>query len=188
MRVHAKNKIGYLPGFQYMHRINIEPGFAEKMCIAPPSVLFFYHTWKRLLSSYLPKRKIEALEFQEFLNCLPEWSPHNWKKAPKNYANLIENEKFETLPFEVHHAFFGWKNYYKEGEAINAFRPTFLQLQSFLKEHPHYARHYWKHILKDSSPNYLKTYASGLFNPSAYVPQDEIAPFLLAALYNFTHP
>lgn len=186
MRVHAKNKIGYLPGFQYLHKINMEPGFTEKICIVPPNVLFLYHTWKRLISSYLPKRKIDPQEFKEFLNCLEEWQPHHWEKAPKHYAWLINNQNFNQLPFEVLQAFYGWKNYYKEGEIINAFKPTFSQLKSFLEEYPQFARHYWKHILSDEFPNYLKTFAEGNFNLFHLVPSEEIAPFLKVALYNYT--
>lgn len=195
MRVHAKNKIGYLPGFQYLHKINMELEFSENEVIAPPNVLFFYHTWKRLVSFYEIQRPIFLDEFKEFLSHLDEWQPKNWLAAPKEYdlfiSSLHELKNFNLvslseneLPKQVRQAFYGWKNYFKEGVAINAFNPSFLQLDEFLKQHTNYKRNYWINIISDEYPNYLKTYSKGEFEINAIVPREEIAPFLRLALYN----
>ncbi len=198
MRVHAKNKIGYLPGFQYLHRVNMELEFSENEVIVPPSTLFVYHMWKRLLSSYQISRPIMTNEFIEFLSHLDEWQPKNWLSAPKEYKILIKglyglkNSNLESLslnelPLVVRQAFYGWKNYFKEGDAINAFNPSFLQLEEFLKNHPHYARNYWINIISTEYPDYLKIYSEGIYEKNAEVPREEIAPFLRLALYNTHH-
>lgn len=197
MRVHAKNKIGYLPGFQYLHKVNMELEFSEEYVVVPPGTLYLYHTWNRLNSSYLPSRPILYHEFKEFLNALSEWQPKNWILAPKEYVDLsnglneLKNQNMETLslnqlPFEIRQAFFGWKNYFKEGDAINAFNPDYLQMEEFLKIHPNYARNYWQNILLESHPNYLKSFTEGNYDKHATIPKDEIAPFLRVAIYNHT--
>lgn len=195
MRVHAKNKIGYLTGFQYLHKVNMELEFSEEAVVVPPDTLFLYHTWKRLLQSYLPIRTVSFLEFKEFLNALEEWQPKNWTMAPKKYVELTEelesfkNTHLETeLPFDVLQAFYGWKNYFKEGEAINAFNPTFLEMEDFLKTYPNYARNYWQNIVQESHPNYLLSISQGSYDKADYVPRNEITPFLRVAIYNHTHP
>jgi len=193
MRVHAKNKIGYLPGFQYLHKVNMELEFSEEYIVVPPDTLFLYHTWNRLLSSYIPKRSISQPEFKEFLNALNEWQPANWISAPKGYVELVNslNElKYQNieqlLPFEIKQAFFGWKNYFKEGNLINAFNPTYLEMKEFLKIYPTYARNYWQNILV-SHPNYLKSLNDGNYESHTKIPQDEIAPFLRVAIFNHIH-
>lgn len=195
MRVHAKNKIGYLTGFQYLHKINMELKFSEEPVVIPPDTLFLYHTWKRLLKSYLPIRAISHLEFKEFLNALEEWQPKNWPMAPKEYVKLIEGLEYfknthleSELPFDVKQAFYGWKNYFKEGEVINAFNPTFWEMETFLKAYPNYARNFWQNIVRESHPNYLLSFSRGGYDKTANIPQNEIAPFLRVAIYNHTHP
>lgn len=188
MRVHAKNKIGYLTGFQYLHKVNMELALTDEYVTVPPSILFLYHAWKLLVSSYVPEKSISPIEFKEFLKLMEEWQPNNWQAAPKDYVDLVSNiekqdiQVIKNLPFEVRHAFFGWKNYFKEGEAINAFTPTVKMVNEFLMRFPNYARNYWQNILIDECPNYLKSLQGTMSD--ALVPVDEIPPFLRVALYN----
>lgn len=198
MRVHSKIKIGYLSGFHYLHKINLVLETAEDYVEAPPSLLFLYHTWNRLLYEYVPNRQIMMEEFQEFLKCLEEWNAVNWLEANDSYRELLLELKDlkiddlqklsqEILPLKVRKAFYGWKNYYKEGFLINDFRITYEEVNRFLKEYPNYKRHFWKNILAKDYPNYLKSFESLEVNQEAFVPEEEIAPFLRVALYNFYH-
>lgn len=188
MRVNAKSKMGYLPGFQYLDKVNIEPGFAEQYVQAPPELLFLYHTWARLLKSSIAPRPISAPEFIEFLNYAEEWQPKNWQQAPKVYVEFIQNLTPEyaqdlqnSLPLDVRLAFQGWKNFFKEGEQINANNPTYGQMQAFLSWFPNYSRHYWRNIANIS---YLQTLTFGKFQKDEKIPKDELEPFLKAAFYN----
>jgi len=186
MRPHAKNKIGYLPGFQYLHKINMDIETAEEYVAVPPNVLFLYHTWNRLLKGYLPSRAIFVEEFKEFLTLSNEWHPSNWIKAPKKYFKLVQDldnldkslnlVSFSELPFDVRQAFYGWKNYFKEGEAINSLRLTGQQVKAFLEKNPNFKKNYWEKIY----PNYLITF-DGNFD---IIPRNQIPSFLLSALYN----
>ena len=92
----------------------------------------------------------------------------------ENLQTLPEGQ----LPTIVKQAFMGWKNYFKEGDAINAVRPKREEMETFLKAFPHYARPYWRNIEGDS---YLQPGSAQEVIPSA-----EMAPFLKAAFYNFT--
>lgn len=175
MRVHAKSKIGYLPGFQYLHKINMDVETSENAVTVPPDILFLYHTWNRLVGSYSYDRKISVIELKEFLNLVDEWRPENWQDAPKEYGELVQFlhslevdvdlDIKSKVPFEVRQAFYGWKNYFKEGEAINAFKPTALQMEVFLEKYPNYTKNYWKNIY----PDYL---------------DGRVPSFVLVALYN----
>lgn len=189
MRVHAKNKIGYLPGFQYLHKINLDLETSEEYVTVPPNVLFLYHTWNRLLGSYLPSRVILVEEFKEFLKLSIEWHPSNWLKAPKNYLKLVQDlDNFDKssnllseLPFEVKQAFYGWKNYFKEGDAINALNPTGYQVKAFLERYPNFQKNYWEKLY----PNYLLNFDEN----SDSIPKNQIPSFLLVAFYNdLTNP
>src|SRR6476620_911156 len=72
MRVHVKKKNGYLPAFEYAERIGLNPEYADDYVVAPPELLFLYHTWHRLLGdSYIP-RYISGKEFSLFLTAVPE--------------------------------------------------------------------------------------------------------------------
>lgn len=194
MRAHAPRKLGYLPGFHYENRVSLVLEEADNWVIAPPELLFLYHTWKRQISKEFSPRPIPKEEFVEFLNYAEEWKPSNWPKAPEGYVKFIEAFNTEresdlaklplsTLPFEVRQAFQGWKNYFQEGEAINALTPTYGQLNRFLLTHPHYARNYWSNILKDSVPDYLKYIRAQ--PPESDVPAQELANFTKVALFNF---
>lgn len=197
MRINAKRKNGYLTGFQYENKVNILAGEAENWVVAPPEILFLYHSWQRQISREYAMRAIPLNEFKEFLNNVEEWQPSNWPKAPKNYTQLISTIDQATtpqdlsslaltdLPAQVRQAFQGWKNYFKEGEAINAIRPTFAELQEFLKVFPHYARPFWRNIVNTSARNYLYSLESGKFNPEDPALENELAPFLKVAFYNY---
>ena len=186
MRPHAKNKIGYLPGFQYLHKINMDIETAEEYVTVPPNVLFLYHTWNRLLGSYLPSRAILVDEFKEFLTLSIEWHPNNWLNAPKDYLRLVQDldnlDKSSSLlsvselPFKVRQAFYGWKNYFKEGEAINSLNLTRQIVKAFLEKNPNFQKNYWEKIY----PNYLLTFDENF----DIIPKNQIPSFLLSALYN----
>ncbi len=195
MRIHVKNRSGYLPGFQYMDKIGVDPQMAEQYVVGPPQVIFLYHAWRRLIGSDVVSRKIPVKEFREFTSYAEEWQPKYWPAAPAEYVKFMETLEKETiadlqtlplttLPHQARLAFQGWKNYFKEGDLINAVKPTYAQLQAFLAERPHYARQHWRDILKET-PNYLLTLSSGTFDPEAEVPSQELAPFLKAAFFNF---
>lgn len=197
MRAHARYKIGYLPGFQYGDAISVDPDLADQYVVAPPEVLFLYHTWHRLLGSTFFPEPISIVEFRDFLSANAEWQTRYWKDAPADYVKLLESvEKGDiptndlaslpesTLPKEVRQAFQGWKNYNKEGEEINALRPTFAEMSAFLQKNEHYARNYWRNIVEDPS-QYLKTLSTGKFEASNTIPFQEVAPFLRQAFFNY---
>ncbi len=196
MRVNAaQSKSAYLTGFQYLEKVNILPGQAEEYVVAPPEVIFLYHVWQRLLGQEPVVREIAPVDFAAFLRYADEWQPKNWPEAPKGYAEVVnglaDNKVLDlnllpegVLPLAVRQAFQGWKNYMSEGDKINALRPTFEKMQAFLKEHPHYMRPYWKNIVQENYPRYLKEISTGQSNPEDVLPKDEIAPFLQVAFYN----
>lgn len=196
MRVNSKTKSGYLPGFQYIDKLSIEPNMADLYAVAPPELLFLYHTWNRLLSPEFITRPIQLSEFKEFLLYAEEWQPKNWPAAPKDYVDfanaLLASQTLEpeqlpkvTPPKQVLQAFQGWKIFFKEGEAVNKTSPTYGQMADFLKVSPHYARNFWRNIVADEYPNYLKTLFSGKYTPTVKVSNDELAPFLKFAFYNY---
>ncbi|MBA3237140.1 MAG: hypothetical protein H0T62_02165 [Parachlamydiaceae bacterium] len=181
MRVHVKNKSGYLPAFNYAERIGLNPEYADDYVIAPPELLFLYHTWKRLIGDLVFPRIISKKEFSMFLVAVPEWDPRFWRDAPLKYQNLISSFSeistfdmatldVETLPKEVRQAFIGWKNYFFEGAQINAMQPTGDEIAEFIKKNPHFGRSYWCNIVGNS---YLQ-------NESG-----ELSSFLRASIYNF---
>jgi hypothetical protein len=197
MRVNkTSGKAGYLPAFRYADKISLEPEMAEVYVVAPPELLFLYHTWDRLLNPEFIPRPIQMNEFKEFLQYAEEWQPKFWPQAPADYVKfanaLLENqtnnpEKFQnfTPPKMVLQAFQGWKNFFKEGEEINKISPTFAQMEAFLKDSPNYARNFWRNIVQEKYPNYLKTNFSGNFTPTAVISNDELAPFLKVAFFNY---
>jgi len=196
-RSHATNKSGYLPAFQYQDRVVVDPELADSYAIAPPQLLFLYHTWKRLLSSYYSSRPISVKEFQEFLSYDEQWKPQFWQEAPEEYvrfvASLSERQFGEnldalpntTLPIVVRQAFQGWKNYFKEGNEINALRPTYRQIREFLVSYPNYMRNFWRNIVADTTPHYLISLYSKSFVNEEEVPQQELTAFLKVAYYNY---
>lgn len=195
MRSHAKQKTGYLPGFQYVEKETMELAKTEEFASAPPAILFLYHTWNRLLASDFIDRPVPNAEFVEFLEVAQEWSPQYWKKAPADYVQLIDSGSYRTienlqkvLPLDVRRAFQGWKNYFKEGPAINEMAPTYSQVTEFLKKHPSYARNYWRNIQEVegrevAGEHYLFNLKAAV-NDDDKIPKEQLAPFLKVALYN----
>lgn len=195
MRVNAKTKSGYLPGFQYTDRVSVEPALADQFAIAPPEVLFRYHTWSRLIGEEYIARPIPVGEFSDFLDYCQEWQPKYWKDAPEAYKNTVaaldRNATLNlaqlpesTLPNVVRIAFQGWKNYMVEGAAINQLKPTYKQVSAFLRQHPHFARNFWQNIFDDESHRYLGSLAKQP-DSDQVVPDSELAPFLKVVLFNF---
>lgn len=185
MRNNASNKSVYMPAFKYIDKVTIDPSYADDYVIAPPEVIFRYHTWKRLISHEIPQRHIPLKEFKEFLSYAEEWQPQNWPQAPENYIEVVRDLDIhrnleEILPYEVKIAFQGWKNYFLEGDSINSMIPTTDEIQAFLKVYPHYASNYWRNII---GAKYL--HSLSLNPPLAIFPKDELSPFLRAALYNY---
>lgn len=198
MRVNAKTKSGYLTGFQYEeNKIGPFLNHIGDFVVAPPELIFLYHTWHRLIRGEFTPRAIPLQEFKEFLNYSEEWKPNNWPEAPSPYVKLfdslskadapkdLKDISNEILPREVKEAFQGWKNYFKEGKAINQTHPTYAELQEFLKAHPHYARNFWRNIMAKNTPNYLKSFTLGKFDPKQPIPNEEMTAFLRVALYNY---
>lgn len=199
LRVNVSKKSGYLPGFLSTNE-NFNLADAEDFVSAPPDLIFLYHTWHRLLASEFIARPISSTEFDDFLQQLPEWLPVNWKNAPQEYIQLIDSKSYSkidnlqtlpesALPLIVRQAFLGWKNYFLEGPRINEIQPTFAQIEAFLKQHPHYARNYWRNIQtineqEVAGSNYLYGLTYGTFIPDAIVPADQLAPFLKVGLFN----
>lgn len=190
MRIHMRNKTGYLPGFSSTGNANPKPESIGEYVSAPPALLFQYHTWKRLLGDYLFPRPISSAEFKEFLAASPEWNAANWTGASEGYKHLLESLDKEntphlesSLPKEVQQAFIGWKNYYKEGGEINAERPTVGAMRTFLQKYPHYERACWRNIY----PSYLKILLDEKADPQALIPIEQMEGFLRSAYFNDTH-
>ncbi len=201
MRYFAKNKSSYLPGFQYANKQTLDLKSTEDYVIAPPEILFLYHTWKRLISSYTFNLPITPAEFSEFLNKVEEWQPKYWPGASKEYIKLIDDRSYEKVedlqflteavcPTIVRQAFLGWKNYYKEGDAINAVSPTYSQIEKFLKLYPNYARNFWRNIQEVdgkevAGEHYLESTIGEIKKSKDDIfPKEQLAPFLKVALYN----
>ncbi len=188
MRANAQIKSGYLPAFQYLSKVSLEPELADDFVQAPPKVLFRYHTWERQVGDIYFPRRIDPGLFADFLDYAEEWTPKYWEKAPEGYVRMVKNlpnlsaEDLQKLPLEVKQSFEGWLNYFKEGEKIESVSPTYGEMEAFLKKYPHFARNYWKNVVSD---DYLKSYASGQNDPNDVIPSDEVAGFLKAAFYNY---
>lgn len=196
MRVNVKEKSNYLPAFNNNNKITVDVASADQYAVAPPELLFRYHTWHRLVSKEFTERPIPIKDFQDFLSYAQEWLPVYWPGATPSYARLVDGlpkSKVkdlsalpqEELPLVVRIAFQGWQNFFKEGEAIDKVGATQKQMQEFLSSHPHYARNYWQNIVHDSVPNYLKSISSDKAASDSPVPSSELAPFLKVAVYNY---
>lgn len=196
MRVNVSSKSGYLPGFEYINKFTMNPQMADQYAIAPPEVLFRYHTWNRLLKGEFTPRPIHVTEFVEFLENDEAWQPENWPEAPEDYREMVKSldptskedmQKMpeSTLPKDVRIAFQGWKNFQFEGENINAMRATYKQMAEFIKKHPHYARSYWRNISDRGQQQYLKELNQATDESDEVIPPDQLTPWLKVALYNF---
>ena len=195
MRVHAREKSGYLPGFQYVDAVTMDLAAADQYAEAPPELLFLYHTWKRLISGEFIQRPIPKQQFVRFLRDVPEWTPRYWPAAPERYTQLtsrlpemgdsdLASLSLEELPQDVRMAFQGWKNFFIEGEQIEKVHPTIQQMQAFLLKEPHFARNYWRNIVADTAPNYLKELLNSK-EENKELESDQLAPFLKVAFYNY---
>lgn len=194
MRADMRSKTGYLPAFQYGQLVTVKPELADQYLQAPHEMMFLYHTWNRLLGKERMPCPIPARLFEIFVNQAQEWLPKYWSAAPKEYKDFVAKISafppdqdlaqlpLTTLPEIARSAFIGWKNNVYDREEIADLKPTFEEMQAFIKRHPNYARNYWRNILIDSHPDYL----TSLKNPhslSAFVPSQEMAPFLKAAFH-----
>ena len=199
MRAHRVHRFGYPPDFSSERDERVIPELADAHVMVPPEVLFRYHVWSRLLGESLAPRPIIASEFWEFLQQNTEWLPENWPGATNDYrvvaANLLKhgeadlfNLPLEELPFEVRLAFQGWKNFFKEWEEIKQISPTKVKLAQFLQKHPHYGRSYWRNILFNSQPDYLKSTVFQEPSPEdkAVVGEEELTDFLRVGFYNWS--
>lgn len=174
MRINAAQKSTYLPAFQYEEKVSLFPDQADDWASAPPELLFLYHTWKRQIGAIWFPRPILKQEFIEFINYAEEWKPEFWPEAPSSYVAFYQKlpsapadqNVAEQLPLPVKQAFQGWKNFFKEGEAINRLKVDPTELEGFLKKYPSYARNYWQNLY------------------SGYITKS-YPPFLKTALYNF---
>lgn len=200
MRANVKKKAGYLIGFQYEDRVTPIIGELDSYVVAPPELIFLYHTWDRLLKPEFSGGKIAEGEFIEFLLYCEEWLPRNWAAAPEGYVELVNGIDFEKskgsdrdlsilppeqLPVDVRMAFQGWHNYFKDYSAINALRPSYAQLTQFFRNHPHYERSYWRNIVMEYNPNYLISYSNSNKESAEEIPVRELAPFLRVGIYNY---
>lgn len=173
MRVNSSQKSSYLPAFQYEEKVSLFPDQADHWVSAPPELLFLYHTWKRQIGKVWFSRPISQAEFIKFINYAEEWKPEYWASAPASYVQFYqtlstrnkEEDVAADLPLSVRQAFQGWKNFFKEGEAINQFKPSREDVAALLIQYPTFARNYWRNLY----PGYLR---------------GEIPPFLKVALYN----
>jgi hypothetical protein len=199
MRINAKTKTGYLPAFQYMDNVSVEPDLADKYVNAPPELLFQYHTWNRLLSRYYFPSPISVSEFKNFINYDEQWKPQYWPQAPKDYVTFVKSllggqindidlqvMPSSSLPTVVKKAFQGWKNYTMEGSLINNVQPSFAEMKEFIQANNNYARNYWRNLLLTTYPNYLKTFEFGNVKSTEPLPNKELTPFLKAAFFNYT--
>lgn len=195
LRQNVKSRTDYLPGFDLENRVGVKAGYADQRAIAPPEVLFLYHTWDRLIKEEYTQRIIAKQDFFEFLVQSPEWLPEKWKDAPPEYGAMVKALDIspqqdlsqlskQALPVEVRLAFQGWKNFFEEGDLINIFTITYKDLKKFIASHPHYARNYWINIVKKDYPDYLKSLTLGTFKEEDKVPPTEIPAFLKVAVFN----
>ncbi len=195
MRINSKNKSAYLPGFEYLDKVNMVPKTADQYVVAPPEVLFRYHTWSRLLKGEYVARPIPTDEFVEFLEYEEAWQPEYWPKAPGAYKELVQGLKptshddlqaqpLSVLPLDVRMAFQGWKNFRFEGQQINDVKPTYKAMVAFLRAHPHYQRSYWRNIVDTDRLHYLVGLTNGKANSDEVIPADQLTPFLKVGFFN----
>lgn len=182
MRIHVSDKASYLPAFNYIESLSMKPEMADDFVVAPPEILFKYHTWQRLLADEVPVQPVLRNDFNKFLEFAQEWHPTYWKEAPKSYSTLIEtlpqNEQtILNVPIPVQQAYTGWKNFFIEGDAVNTFNPTYKLFHQLVERYPHYSRPYWQNLI----PEYMHSKEEGQL-----IPQHEQPSFLKSALYNFS--
>jgi hypothetical protein len=182
MRIHVSDKASYLPAYNYIESLSMKPEMADDFVVAPPEILFKYHTWQRLLADEVPVQTVSRDDFNKFLEFAQEWAPTYWKEAPQSYISLIETLPQNTaptltVPLPVQQAYTGWKNFFTEGDAINTFQPTYTLFHQLVARYPHYAKNYWQNLI----PDYMHSKETG-----EVIPQHEQPSFLKSALYNFS--
>lgn len=196
MRVNSPQKASYLPAFNYTNKLTMDIAQADHYVVAPPDLLFRYHTWHRLVSDEFSQRPIAVQEFVDFLSYAEEWHPDYWIGAPVGYRDMVHglpNSQLANLatlslvilPMEVRIAFQGWRNYFKDKEAINQVQPTFKQMKQFIADNPHYARNFWRNLVMNSTPGYIVNLKHP-GNDDLLVPKNELNGFLKLAFYNYT--
>lgn len=194
MRANVRMKMGYLPAFAVGEGMRLDPSLADEWAIAPPEVLFRYHTWNRLIGETWFPRSIPAERFMTFLEASPQWTPRYWKAAPAAYTEFVASLdrtstvdlsalQSTTLPQEVRVAFQGWQNFEYEGKLIESMQPTYKEVKEFIEAYPDYKRSYWQNIVDSSEGRYLGSVAMHEGN-AAIVPREELSPFLRVALFN----
>lgn len=193
----VSNKEAYLPGLQYLKKLQSNLKDADNLVDAPDQMIFYYQTWNRLIDYPPPPRTIPVGEYKDFLSQYEEWTPVYWRNATRDYEELYRQIQNGTapqnlatvsklaLPDDAREAFIGWKNAIMEKEELEKFRPTFALLKEFLDKYPNFQRNYWFNILKASDWSYLETISFDKYDPTGNVPEDQIAPFLQIALFNY---
>ena len=197
MRINAKERGNYLPGFLYIDKVTADITLADEYAVAPPEVLFRYHTWDRLVKNEFIETSILPKKFVQFLSYDEQWLPRYWPEASADYSALVETleargeEDLSTLPLsvlplDVRIAFQGWQNYFIDREALNHLALTHDQVVQFLASHPHYARNYWRNIVMEHTPNYLMSIGDPKADPNAVITSGELTGFLRVALFNYS--
>lgn len=191
MRANTKEKTGYLPGFRE-DNVRLDPIHADDYVVVSPRVLFRYHVSNSLLGKDVPDRPILVQDFRDFLATLEEWLPRYWEDAPEKYQSLItklgdlpgdqdlRKQPEEVLPRKVRQAFFGWKNYFEEGEKINQLASSRSEMEAFLRDYPQFGSNYWGNILQKHYPNYSEL----MDDLPQVIPARALPPFVRVALFN----
>jgi hypothetical protein len=190
----AYEKDHHLTQFSKDGGVHIVKNHAEDIVEAPPSLVYNYYYWKKFAGDIDFSREIERDFFYSFLESCPEWLPENWNNAPKSYSKISESllqlsskefkELQQTLPDNLRQAFFGWLNYYHEGNLINAVAPSYEEVQSFLKEHPNLKRNIWKNLLLEQAPNYLQSALDSSIDKEKLYPQGEMTSLFKLLYFN----
>lgn len=199
LRANVSKKIGYLTGF-FTDRVEVDNSAADEFAVAPPELLFLYHTWDRLLAPDYIAKPFTAADFDKFLAQEEIWQPAKWKDAPKGYVDMISSKSYEKtedletlskdlLPIIVRQAFQGWRNYYADGEKINQLSPTIDQVVKFIHAHPKYGRNYWRNIgyvygQPIAGEKYLQLMLTNSKPSDEKFPSDQLASFLKVAMFN----
>ncbi len=188
MRSNSELSEAYLPHFHTRDQVHVIPDLADEYVSVPPTILYLYHTWDRLLGEKVDSRPISEQGFALFLQENPEWLPEYWKKAPEGYRKLVEHlNRFgdkdlqalsdEALPLKARKAYQGWLDFARNWEKIHLLMPKKQVVEAFVENDPHYARNYWRNLF----PHYLEH-----LNKKDPLKGSEIPYFLKRALYSTT--
>ena len=182
LRAKRFKRFGTLARITSLDEVRFVPPKADEYIVAPPDILFRYHVWDRLLGDSLAPRPISGEEFKLFLKENPDWEPENWPGATEGYRQVVKDLGDSDLPLdkvppEVQFAFQGWKNFFEEWTQIQEVKPTESEMEKFLADHPHYRRSYWRNILSEEYPDYLKNLD--------VLSAEDMPDFLKVGIYNF---